>query len=182
MPQARGKRIRVTGAFGRQVLQSSQRATCLRPEPGGKTVTPAGILQPLYTCVRKMNISHIDHLVLTVRDIDATLQFYESVLGMERETFGAGRVALKFGNQKLNLHRHGHEFEPKAKQPVPGSQDLCFITETDPAIFMAHVQSMGVEIIAGPVPRTGACGPIVSIYFRDPDGNLIEVARYENDT
>jgi len=123
-----------------------------------------------------MKITNIDHLVLTVRDIDRTVQFYESVLCMSKETFGDGRVALKFGDQKINLHKHGLEFEPKANNPLPGSEDLCFITTTDLAEAIEHVRSQGIEIIDGPVERTGANGPIISFYFRDPDQNLIEVA------
>ena len=125
-----------------------------------------------------MNITSIDHIVLTVKDIDVTAEFYESVLGMTVETFGEGRVALKFGNQKINLHKYGHEFEPKANSPLPGSEDLCFITNTELTASIAHVKSKSVNIIEGPVSRTGAIGLIVSFYFRDPDGNLIEVASY----
>jgi len=126
-----------------------------------------------------MKITAIDHIVLTVKDIEATVQFYESVLGMASETFGNGRVALKFGNQKINLHKHGQEFEPKAHKPVPGSEDLCFITETKLDVAMEHVKNLGITILEGPVARTGAVGSIVSFYFRDPDENLIEVANYE---
>ena len=129
-----------------------------------------------------MQITNIDHIVLTVKDIDATVQFYESVLGMVAEYFGQGRVALKFGSQKINLHRHGNEFEPKASQPLPGSEDICFITSTELDAAMEHVKSHGVQIIEGPVPRTGANGSIVSFYFRDPDNNLIEVATYAKPT
>ena len=125
-----------------------------------------------------MNINRLDHLVLTVKDIQTTVDFYVSVLGMEREEFGAGRLALKYGNQKINLHQAGKEFEPKADRPTPGSADLCFITEVPLEKAMAHVLSKGVEIIEGPVARTGATGPINSFYFRDPDMNLIEVSNY----
>ncbi|MBT3185995.1 MAG: VOC family protein [Candidatus Thioglobus sp.] len=125
-----------------------------------------------------MNITNIDHIVLTVEDIDVTVKFYESVLGMVAETFGEGRVALKFGNQKINLHKYGQEVEPKANNPLPGSQDLCFITSTELNLSIAHVKSKRVNIIKGPVSRTGALGSIVSFYFRDPDGNLIEVSNY----
>jgi len=125
-----------------------------------------------------MNISHIDHIVLTVRNIEATVDFYQAVLGMDVETFGAGRNALKFGPQKINLHQQGKEFEPKAETPTPGSGDLCFITDTPLDEAIRHVQNQGVEIIEGPIDRTGAQGPIVSFYFRDPDLNLIEVANY----
>jgi catechol 2,3-dioxygenase-like lactoylglutathione lyase family enzyme len=127
-----------------------------------------------------MKISYIDHIVLTVGDITETGQFYESVLGMTKETFGKGRVALKFGKQKINLHEYGREFEPKASKPIPGSADLCFITETKLEVAMAHVKRSGVIIIEGPVTRTGATGSLISFYFRDPDGNLIEVANYAN--
>jgi catechol 2,3-dioxygenase-like lactoylglutathione lyase family enzyme len=123
-----------------------------------------------------MKISRLDHLVLTVMDIEKTASFYVSVLGMEKEVFGGGRVALKCGSQKINLHERGKEFEPKAKKTTPGSADLCFITQTLLADAMAHVKRCGVEIIEGPVERTGANGPIRSFYFRDPDDNLIEVA------
>ncbi len=123
-----------------------------------------------------MNISNIDHLVLTVKNIDVTVEFYVSVLGMIPETFGEDRISLKFGNQKINLHEQGKEFEPKANRPVPGSEDLCFITATDLKYAMTHVRSKGVKIIEGPLVRTGATGQIISFYFRDPDKNLIEVA------
>ena len=129
-----------------------------------------------------VKVSAIDHIVLTVKDIDTTVQFYESVLGMSKETFGEGRVALKFGKQKINLHEYGNEFEPKANNPKPGSEDLCFITDTELAIAMAYVKNRGIGIIEGPVKRTGALGPIISFYFRDPDGNLIEVANYKKNT
>jgi catechol 2,3-dioxygenase-like lactoylglutathione lyase family enzyme len=123
-----------------------------------------------------MEISKLDHLVLTVKDLEKTTSFYESVMGMSKEVFGNGRVALKYGNQKINLHEFGREFEPKANKPVPGSADLCFIVQTPLREAMAHVKNCGVEIIEGPVERTGANGPIRSFYFRDPDLNLIEVA------
>ena len=129
-----------------------------------------------------MNIINIDHIVMTVKDINVTVQFYESVLGMVAETFGEGRVALKFGNQKINLHEPGQEFEPNADQPIPGSVDLCFITDTKLKAAMGHVKNKGVQIIEGPVARTGATGSIISFYFRDPDSNLIEVANYEKST
>lgn len=125
-----------------------------------------------------MKIDALDHLVLTVADIDASCAFYERVLGMRTVSFGAGRKALAFGTQKINLHRHGHEFEPKAERPTPGSADLCFVTATPLAEAMAHLRSCGVELLEGPVPRTGARGPIVSVYFRDPDRNLVEICNY----
>lgn len=125
-----------------------------------------------------MNILRIDHIVLTVKDIPTTIQFYESVLSMRIEHFGAGRVALGFGKQKINLHQYGNEFEPKAETPLPGSQDLCFITDTVLAVAMKHVRGLGIDILEGPVARTGAMGQITSFYFRDPDLNLIEVGSY----
>jgi catechol 2,3-dioxygenase-like lactoylglutathione lyase family enzyme len=125
-----------------------------------------------------MNVECLDHLVLTVKDIGATCAFYSSVLGMRVVTFGEDRTALAFGSQKINLHLVGHEFEPKAHQPTPGSADLCFITDIPLAEVIAHLRSSGVAIIEGPVPRTGALGAMVSVYFRDPDSNLIEVSSY----
>ena len=125
-----------------------------------------------------MHIERLDHLVLTVKDIETTVQFYVSVLGMQKEEFGAGRLALRYGNQKINLHQVGKEFEPKADKPTSGSADLCFITDVQLAEAIEHVRSKGVEIIEGPVKRTGAVGPINSFYFRDPDMNLIEVSNY----
>lgn len=129
-----------------------------------------------------MNITNIDHIVLTVTNIDETIQFYESVLGMVAETFGEGRVALKFGDQKINLHKQGQEFEPKADRSVPGSADLCFITDTKLEAAMKHVKKKGIKILEGPVLRSGATGSIISFYFKDPDGNLIEVANHVKST
>ncbi len=123
-------------------------------------------------------IERLDHLVLTVADIDITVAFYARVLGMQRENFGAGRVALRFGEQKINLHRVGRELEPKAARPTPGSGDLCFIVDGPFEAALDHVRAQGVEILEGPVVRTGATGPITSFYFRDPDENLVEVATY----
>lgn len=125
-----------------------------------------------------MKIDRIDHLVLTVKSIEKTAEFYMNVLGMEKEIFANNRVALKFGNQKINLHEVGKEFEPKATKPTSGSVDVCFITSMLLSEAMAHVQSCGVEIIEGPVGRTGAMGRINSFYFRDLDGNLIEISNY----
>ncbi len=125
-------------------------------------------------------IDRIDHFVLTVADIEATCDFYEAVLGMKRITVGPDRrVALAFGGQKINLHRAGAEFEPKARQPAPGSGDFCLITETPIADVVAHLQAAGIAIVEGPVPRTGASGQMTSVYLRDPDGNLVEIARYD---
>lgn len=120
-------------------------------------------------------IRSLDHLVLTVADVERTVAFYSRVLGMEPIAFGEGRRALAFGEQKLNLHEAGREFEPKALRPTPGSADLCFLTDEPPEATIARLREHGVEIEEGPVERTGARGTILSVYFRDPDGNLIEV-------
>ncbi|KEK22331.1 VOC family protein [Bacillus gaemokensis] len=125
-----------------------------------------------------MNIERLDHLVLTVHDIEATCEFYKRVLGMTVITFQNGRKALKFGNQKINLHQAGKEFEPKAQVPTPGSADLCFITKIPMLDVMNHLGKQYIDIIEGPVKRTGALGPIVSVYIRDLDGNLIEISNY----
>ena len=125
-----------------------------------------------------MVIDRLDHLVLTVRNIDITCKFYNNVMGMEVVTFAGGRKALHFGAQKINLHEYGHEFEPKAAHPMPGSSDLCFITETPLTDVVTRLNTCGVSILQGPVPRTGATGHIMSVYFRDPDQNLIEVSNY----
>jgi catechol 2,3-dioxygenase-like lactoylglutathione lyase family enzyme len=123
-----------------------------------------------------MKIDSLDHLVLTVRDIDATVAFYQRVLGMEAVTFGAGRRALAFGRQKINLHPAAAPLKPHAATPMPGSADLCLLTTTPIPDVVAHLGRVGVIVEEGPVPRTGATGPILSVYFRDPDGNLIEVS------
>jgi catechol 2,3-dioxygenase-like lactoylglutathione lyase family enzyme len=125
-----------------------------------------------------MRLAGIDHLVLTVRDVDATSAWYARVLGMEPVTFGAGRRALTFGAQKLNLHQAGAEIAPHAATPAPGSADLCLISAVPLDEVVAHLRAEGVAIEEGPVPRTGARGPITSVYLRDPDGNLIEVSTY----
>jgi catechol 2,3-dioxygenase-like lactoylglutathione lyase family enzyme len=126
-----------------------------------------------------MNIDRIDHIVLTVRDIDATCAFYSRVLGMDVTTFGAGRKALVFGGQKINLHQAGREFEPKAHAPTPGSADFCLISAIPLPQVIAHLESCGVTIVEGPVPKAGARGAILSVYFRDPDFNLVEISTYE---
>ncbi len=128
-----------------------------------------------------MHIERLDHLVLTVADLDVTCAFYERVLGMRTVTFGAGRKALAFGQQKINLHQHGAEFEPKAERPTPGSADLCFIVATPLDEVIAHLQACAVAIEDGPVARTGATGPLLSVYIRDPDLNLIELANLQED-
>ncbi|QLY25222.1 VOC family protein [Bdellovibrio sp. KM01] len=125
-----------------------------------------------------MKIERIDHLVFTVKDISATCDFYQKVLNMEVVTFKGDRKALSFGNQKINLHQVGKEFEPKADKPTAGAIDLCLITNTPLEEAKKHIESFGVKIIEGPIERTGAMGTIKSIYFRDPDFNLIEVSNY----
>ena len=125
-----------------------------------------------------IHLDRIDHLVLTVHDLERTIAFYSRVLGMEPVTFAGGRRGLAFGRQKLNLHQAGREFEPKALAPAPGAIDLCFISATPLAGVIAKLQEEGVVIIEGPVDKTGALGPMKSVYFRDPDGNLIEVSNY----
>jgi catechol 2,3-dioxygenase-like lactoylglutathione lyase family enzyme len=126
------------------------------------------------------SVASLDHLVLTVADVAASVDFYETVLGMRGERFqpaeGPPRWALKFGAQKINLHEAGAEFRPHAAHPGPGTADLCFLTETPVATWQAHLAERGVAIEVGPVRRTGATGPILSLYFRDPDGTLIEVS------
>jgi catechol 2,3-dioxygenase-like lactoylglutathione lyase family enzyme len=124
-------------------------------------------------------IERLDHLVLTVRDLDATIAFYEGVLGMRHETFGEGRSALRFGDAKINLHRVDRTFEPTAAAPTPGSADLCFVASVPLREVQSRLASAGVPIEEGPIARTGALGPIVSVYLRDPDGNLIEISTYE---
>lgn len=123
-------------------------------------------------------IDRLDHLVLTVADIEVTVAFYERVLDMRAERFGEGRVALRFGEQKLNLHQAGREVDPKALRPTPGSADLCFIAAVPLATIHAALAGANVTVEQGPVARTGALGPIRSLYFRDPDGNLVEVSVY----
>jgi catechol 2,3-dioxygenase-like lactoylglutathione lyase family enzyme len=125
-----------------------------------------------------MNVNRLDHLVLTVASIDVTVDFYTRVLGMEAITFGMGRTALRFGTSKINLHEAGQEFEPKALFPTPGSADICLIVDDDIATVIADLAGAGITIEEGPVDRTGATGPIVSCYLRDPDQNLIELSNY----
>lgn len=123
-----------------------------------------------------ITIDHLDHLVLTVASVAKTCAFYERVLGMSVETFGGDRVALRFGRQKINLHEVGHEYEPKARLATAGSADLCFLTSTPLEEVEAHLERAGVPVEVGPVLRVGAMGAILSVYIRDPDGNLIEVS------
>lgn len=126
-------------------------------------------------------VHQLDHLVLTVRNIDHTRDFYADVLDICTMRFtpadGSKRWALQFGRQKINLHQSGAEFEPKAATPYPGSADLCFLTDAPLSDWQAHLAACGVAVIEGPVARTGATGPITSLYIRDPDGNLIEISR-----
>jgi catechol 2,3-dioxygenase-like lactoylglutathione lyase family enzyme len=121
-------------------------------------------------------IDHLDHLVLTTRNLEACIAFYTGALGMSLETFGAGRKALRYGNQKINLHEHGREFEPKARHPTPGSLDLCFIAAIPLDAVIERLGRHDVALVEGPVMRTGAVAPIRSVYVRDPDGNLIEIS------
>ena len=129
-------------------------------------------------------LTALDHLVLTVADIPATVAFYRDVLGMRAEVFhpadGTTRTALTFGAQKINLHAAGQEFEPKAARPGPGTADLCFLTETPLPAWQAHLAGLYIPVEEGPVPRTGATGPILSLYIRDPDGNLIEISQRQD--
>lgn len=122
-----------------------------------------------------LGLERIDHLVLTVADVSATCAFYQR-LGMQVVRFGEGRTALAFGGAKINLHEAGRELEPRARSPVPGSADFCLIAAAPVAEIAARLVDAGVTVEAGPVPRTGATGPLLSIYVRDPDGNLVELA------
>jgi catechol 2,3-dioxygenase-like lactoylglutathione lyase family enzyme len=126
-----------------------------------------------------MNVASLDHLVLTVADVEASATFYARVLGMERVVFGAGRIALRFGQQKINLHAAAAPLAPHAARPTPGSADLCFVSTKPLADWLAHLAVVGVAVEQGPVSRSGALGPMQSLYFRDPDANLIEIAWYD---
>ena len=125
-----------------------------------------------------MRVDRLDHLVLTVADIGATVGFYTQVLGMKAVGFGRGRTALTFGTSKINLHEAGREFEPKALRPTPGSADVCLVVDDDIGEVITELAAAGIAIEEGPVARTGATGPIVSCYIRDPDQNLIELSNY----
>lgn len=125
-----------------------------------------------------MQIDRLDHLVLTVRDLSATVDFYTRVLGMTEVTFGQDRKALFFGRQRIHLHQRGHEFEPKAAHPTAGSGDLCFIATTPMVEIVEHLAQCKVPILEGPVERAGALGTMMSVYLRDPDQNLIEISNY----
>ncbi len=127
----------------------------------------------------RFTVDRLDHIVLTCRDLDATAAWYQRVLGMEREVFGREqRTALKFGGQKINLHQQGREFSPRAAEALPGSADICFITAVSPADVVSHLLANAVVVEEGPVARIGALGPMMSVYCRDPDGNLVEIASY----
>lgn len=125
-----------------------------------------------------MGILGIDHVVFTVKSIERSLHFYCAILGMKEVTFGQGRKAILCAHQKINLHEVGKEFEPKASHPLPGSMDICFITDKPIKEVMAELKAYGIEIIEGPVEKTGARGKMTSIYVRDPDQNLIEISNY----
>jgi catechol 2,3-dioxygenase-like lactoylglutathione lyase family enzyme len=125
-----------------------------------------------------MNFVGIDHIVLTVKSIKKTIEFYCGILGLKEATFGEGRKAILCGDQKINLHEAGKEFEPKAHRPTPGSADLCLITEVPIGNVQAHLAMQGIAIVEGPVQRTGAKGKIFSLYVRDPDLNLVEISNY----
>lgn len=125
-------------------------------------------------------LDHIDHIVITTRDIKACTHFYTHVLGMKLHQFGENRIAFTFGQQKINVHEYGKEIDPKAHLPVPGSLDICLISSYPVEKIKAHLEQSDVELVEGPVTRTGACGPITSFYIRDPDLNLIEISRYQN--
>ena len=125
-----------------------------------------------------MNIKSIDHIVLTVKDIDVTCDFYSNILNMTIIDLGKGRKALSFGNQKINLHKLGNEIEPKANNPTSGSADICFISDTKIEELLKELRNKGIASVEGPVERMGAKGKMLSIYFRDPDLNLIEVSNY----
>jgi catechol 2,3-dioxygenase-like lactoylglutathione lyase family enzyme len=126
-----------------------------------------------------VRIAAVDHLVLTVEDPERTIAWYTRVLGMEPQSFADGRQALRFGQQKLNLHPAAGRIEPRATHPTPGSADLCFISAVPLEEVRRHLAGAGAEVELGPVPRTGATGPITSLYLRDPDGNLVEVSTYD---
>lgn len=127
-----------------------------------------------------MKIDRIDHFVLTVASIDATCDFYQRVLGFERHSPDGKPTSLRFGRQKINVHQADRTFDPKAQRPTPGAADFCLITLEPLESVMEHLERCGVPIEKGPIARTGAIGPMISVYFRDPDGNLIEVSRYQS--
>ncbi len=123
-----------------------------------------------------MKLLGLDHIVITVESIETTIRFYRDILGFEEVTFGGGRKALKGGSQKINIHKSGEEFCPHAKSPAPGSSDICLLYNSELHLIIDHLIASGIEIEEGPVDRTGALGPIESVYIRDPDANLIELS------
>jgi len=123
-------------------------------------------------------IDRIDHIVLTTRDLPACRRFYCDVLGMKSETFAPGRIGLKFGKQKINLHEWGKEFTPRAHVAAPGTLDLCFISNIPLDKVIERLKTSKVQILEGPVDKTGALGPMRSVYVRDPDLNLVEISVY----
>ena len=123
-------------------------------------------------------VEDLDHLVLNVSDIRATCRFYQRVLGMTPFTFGNGRTALSFGNRKINLYEVGQRYSPQPDKPLSGTAELCFLSRTPVVELLDHLKANNVSVEEGPVRREGALGPITSVYFRDPDGNMIEVANY----
>jgi catechol 2,3-dioxygenase-like lactoylglutathione lyase family enzyme len=140
-------------------------------------MTALGSSTPDTALAARIAIDSLDHLVLTVRDVDATIAFYSGVLGMREQTFGPGRRALHFGEQKLNLHEaDGEAITPRASQPTVGSADLCFVTRTPVEGVLRVLEEHGVAVEQGPVERSGATGNLLSVYVRDPDGNLVEIA------
>lgn len=151
----------------RELLSAAAWAGCVRQLGPGRTEPVGG-----------MRITGLDHLVLTVADIERTIGFYQRVLGMNPVTFGEGRRALAFGTSKINLHQRGRELLPHAACPTPGSSDLCLVTDMPQAQVVEHLAACGIPVEQGPVPRTGALGPFTSTYLRDPDGNLIEISTY----
>ena len=127
-------------------------------------------------------ISRIDHLVLTVHSLEATCRFYQRVLQFTRSDAPGKPTALHFGSCKINVHEVGRTFEPRAATPTPGAADFCLITEQDLDLISRHLESQGVQIEVGPIERKGARGKMLSLYFRDPDQNLVEVSRYAPET
>ena len=170
------------GAMTRIDAEAPPPAQAAAPASAGPAGATRGMSAALYAyasrppAVPAMRLASLDHLGLTVADVDATIAFYVRTLGMQQVTFGAGRKALAFGNQKINLHAAGREFAPHAAAPTRGSADLCFLTDVPLDRVIEHLGACGVAIEEGPVMRTGATGPIRSVYLRDPDGNLIEVS------
>lgn len=159
-------RARLSDAAWQAWSQQPGLVSATRLQPGPERPNPPAI------------ITGLDHVVLTVADLNETSDFYQRVLGMRPVTFGTGRRALEFGTSKINLHEAGQEFTPHAARPLPGSADLCLITTAPPEQILDHLGAQRVPVEEGPVPRTGARGPMTSIYVRDPDGNLIEIASY----